>query len=348
MIAVDVSKFQKVPEQNLDVNALMVVKSLNQLERRQKMVANLKGEKIGRVQQRPIEDGLVANLHFQRDHVEIKNTYSFREPRHIVKKGDFFYLSEVGRILKLNLDMELVDEYRHDFFAFLHTLDIKENKILVVSSGYDSLFEIDMETKEVVWEWFAWENGFNPDADGNYLVRTAEKEREYRSQGLQTFFVDPKKYNEYGLITSKRSAHPNVALYSPHDDDSIIISIALNGEIYEINKRTNKITSKIILNKMTHGIHPYEGGWIVTNTTKGEFLYLDTNFNIIKNILFGNMDGKEMELGDIEWIQQVVPYNEFLFVLDANRNLFVVNMEDETYTNFELDPNWCLQDMLIM
>src|SRR5437870_4710206 len=176
----------------------LIVKSLDQVERRSRLIESKQRGRIGRIESREIETGLWVRLSLSHDGTINRNSSrvtEFREPRGLVDLGDGrFLISDVNRVMLVDSDARILREYTHPFFSFLHSISFDEDtqRFLVVSPGYDCLIEMDLQGN-VCWEWFAWEHGFNPTLDGIYLCRTSEHLRELQAEGKMVLLVDPSK-----------------------------------------------------------------------------------------------------------------------------------------------------------
>jgi len=342
------------------LEVLLIIKSQDQIERRERMIEQFKKGKIGRVQPRPISEGLLVKCRLpprQGTNVKAENFEQmsrFPEPRHIVPYSNGQYLlTEIGRVDLINEQGKILDSFTHPYFAFLHTvvLNQTQDRILVASPGYDSILELDINTKEETWSWFGWDHGFNPNEDGIYFTNTEEKAEVFQRQGHRAKYIDPREYNEQGLLTAARTTHPNAACYNPYNGEAtVIVSLGRKGKIIEIDRQTGEFRVLLdSLSPMPHGIAPYGEGWTVTNTTRGEFWILDGRFNLLRQIIFNRLPDKPPEVLPYEWLQQVIAVSKHLFVgLDANRGIIVCDTAARCYSVFHADPNWCMQDMLIL
>ena len=89
------------------------------------------------------------------------------------------------------LSANAIDTLDHEWFSYIHTVDfspLDPSKLLVSSSGFDSLFEFNIKSKEKTFEWFAWENGFDKGVDPDtgesvYLTRNSVLARQYEANG---------------------------------------------------------------------------------------------------------------------------------------------------------------------
>lgn len=333
----------------------LIVKSQDQIERRARLVASLQQGKIGRVEHREIATGLWVQCVLQKGTTLDKNscrTFEFREPRGLAPVGDGRYLlSDVNRVLLVDADANILKEYKHPFFAFLHSVsyDQASGKFLVVSSGYDCLIEMDLQGN-LCWEWYAWENGFNPTLEGVHLCRSAIEAERLRAEGKTATHIDPQKYMEYGLMTSQRSNHPNSGCYHPSNANLVLVTLGHSGEVIVIDKKNGSWKSVVSgLKAMPHGIQPYLNGWMVTNTLMGEFWLLDEDFNLTEKVITRNLPGKPRELGENEWLQATYPVGEGCFIaLDANRGLIHIDQGAKRYRVYSTDESWCIHHLMMV
>lgn len=334
-------------------NWLVVVKSQDQTNRRNRLLSGIKNGKYGRTESRPTSTGLLSHVTLAEGTVRLNWKSEFPEPRHIIQlNAENYALTDVNGVNIISKRGRVIRRIDDPLYAFLHSIDrnaFDRDKLLVCSSGYDAVVETDLITGKRSFLWSAWENGFNPDEEGNWLALTTDYYRRALSEGRRAIFVDPSKYGEQGINTKFRSAHPNVAVYNPYNNNnSIIISIGHGGSLYEVDLATSR--SRIIfdgLSQMPHGLMPYENGWVVTNTTKGEIWFLTADFNPINILSFDGFPGKIAELGAIEWLQNTKLVTSGIFLcLDANRGLVAFDIVNRKFNVFQPDLEWCLQDAI--
>jgi len=332
----------------------LIVKSQDQIERRQRLVEAKQRGRIGRIEHREVATGLWIRCTLEAGKVINRATSQvseFQEPRGLVEvRENLFLLSDVNRVMLLDRDANIIKEYTHPFFAFLHSISFNKEtqRFFVVSSGYDCLIEMDLEGK-VCWEWFAWEHGFNPTLDGVYLCRHNKQAEELKANGKNALFVDSAEYKSYGLMTSLRSNHPNSGCYHPANKHVVLVTLGHSGEVIEIDQRNG--TWKVVvsgLEAMPHGIQPYQNGWLVTNTLHGEFWILNQDFNVVKKVVTRNLPGKSKEMAEHEWLQAAYPVGDGCFIgLDANRGLIFINLLTWQYCIYPVDESWCVHHLVV-
>ncbi len=357
--SVPIHKFERSPDAGVEpTSGFLVVKSQDQLKRRKRLINQLDNGELGRVERRPVGEGLLVRFELpltgpRLDRETASWTKSFDECRHITQVEDNKYLlTEMGRVHLIDFGGMVQRTYDHPYFGFLHTVQRSEDgdRILIASSGYDAIIELELESGEETWSWFGWEHGFNPNEKGIYFARSEEEKECLQHDGHEVQFVDPEAYGRRGLITRDRTTIPNACRYDPRKKNTIIASIGKNGLIVRIDKRTGKYTVLYEdLDQMPHGIYPLEEGWGVTDTLKGQFLEFDRAFSPIRRYDFSQLGGKPEPLADREWLQQVIPVTSNKWIaLDANRGLMFVDLERERYEIQKVDENWCMQDLLLL
>ncbi len=351
MLLTDVSQFARNAEVVRPARLLLTVKSLDQVERRTRLIEAKERGRLGRIDARPVAAGLLVGIELHPGQVlNAANAFlvrEFREPRGLISLGGGELLvSEIDRVFRLDLQGRILQEYRHPFFAFLHSLDVNldTRRFLVVSSGYDCLLEMDLDSGEVRWEWYAWEHGFNPNHDGVYLARNREQQEAWRAQGITAQLIDPAEYGEHGLMTSQRANHPNSASYHPGQPDVILATLGHSGEVIEIDKDSGDWRVVIGgLQAMPHGIMPHRQGWLVTNTMAGECWLTDARFQVVDKLVTARLPGKPPAMAAHEWLQAVLPWTDPTFIgLDANRGLIVFDVERQLFQVLAADENWCI------
>jgi hypothetical protein len=350
---IDISKFKRVKNLLNNTDWIFVIKSQNQIERRKSMLESKAKGKYGTLGPREPGRGLVLRGRLKNGRVEMRWAQGFFEPRHIywseIKKA--WRVTTIDKLVYLDKDGRRVGQQQNRLFGSLHTAEGHGKRILVVSSGYDSVLEYRETDKLRTYFWNAWEHGFNPDPDGYWLTLSQNKFHEYQKEGKKAKLVEPFWLGIHGLLTSHRSAHPNMAVYDPYNRNSFIVSIAYTGILYRVSFKTGIPEPAFRkLHQMPHGLRAYNGGWIVTDTTVGELVRLNSKFHQVKRFSVAKLPGKPMSVGDAEWLQTSIPGPgkcSFLLV-DSNRGLLAISTCRRQYTLYSVDPNWSIQDAVYL
>ncbi|OAI49743.1 hypothetical protein AYO43_02855 [Nitrospira sp. SCGC AG-212-E16] len=332
----------------------LIVKSLDQVERRTRLIEAKGRGRLGRIEHRDVATGLWVRFSLSKSSRvtrESGRVTEYPEPRGLADIGDGrFLISDINRVLLVDSESNILRTFTHKYFAFLHSVlfDRAAGCFLVVSSGYDGLIEMDLQGK-VRWEWFTWEHGFNPTLDGAYLCRRDDTFRQWQTEGKNAVLIDPGKLGALGMMTSQRSNHPNSACYYPGDENRVLATLGHSGEVIEIDKLSGKWRTVISgLESMPHAILPYAGGWMVTNTLRGEFWLLNRDFEILSKVNICGLPGKPPEMAEHEWLQAVYPLGHDCFIgLDANRGLISIDLKSRRYRVFPVDESWCVHHLVM-
>lgn len=335
---------------------VIVVKSLDQKERRERLIRSAKRGTLGRIEPRPVAQGLAICTELLPD-VKVSASSNcwimeLEEPRGFAKlSDDMFAVSEIGQISIFDSNLRPVNTLKHDYFGFLHTINLSADreKMLVVSGGYDSIFEVDTKAGAIGWSWFGWDHGYNPrQQDGVFLTHDRQQAEEWQRQGKKVQLVDPRVYGKQGLVTAGRTTFPNSAYYNIYKDETTIVATLFHaGELIEIDKETGDASVRLSGINIPHSILPWESGWLVTSTREGCFLTLSPTFQVERRVSFTDMPGKPAEMEEEEWLQSVSPLSDGrqLLAADANRGLFVIDIENRKWNVFDIDENWCVQEV---
>jgi hypothetical protein len=344
----DIADYREDPSAFTACDVYLVVKSQDQLERRRRLIAAVERGRIGRLEERPVAEGLVVLTVLEPgrriDRDSCARVLSFREPRGLERLEDGTLLvAEIDRVVHIEPGGGELRDYHHPLFAFLHAIELAgdRRRLLVVSSGYDALIEIDLASGETLWEWIAWEHGFNPSEDGIYL---AERYRELVAQGLPARLLEPERLGAHGLMTSERTNHPNSACYDPRDPGKVLATLGHSGEVVEIDRRDGRWRRVIAgLASMPHGIEPCGNGWLVTDTMRGDCWFLSRGFELERKLGFARLPGKPSEVARNEWLQVVRRLSEETYLaIDANRGLILVDPGRRRYALVPVDETWCV------
>jgi len=347
----DIAGYREDPSAFAPIELYLVVKSQDQLERRHRLIAAVERGRIGRFEERPVAEGLVLSARLEPgrriDRRSCGSVLSFREPRGLVRLEDGTLLvAEIDRVVHVEPEGRELRAFRHPLFAFLHSIELAQDgrRLLVVSSGYDALIEVDLASGGALWEWIAWEHGFNPSEDGVYLARGLQRYRELVAKGLPARLIEPERLGAHGLMTSERTNHPNSACYHPRDSGKVLATLGHSGEVVEIDRRSGEWRRVVGgLGAMPHGIERDGAGWLVTDTLRGACWFLSPAFELERKLDFARLPGKPAELAGHEWLQVVRKIAaETYLAIDANRALILVDPRRRRYAVVPIDENWCV------
>ena len=150
---------------------VITVKTTLQLEKNDYQADLMKSPNrgvFGREAARPYVLGIVAAFSLAYDRfdwslVEAKWAFSSVEPYGVDASRNKLALATAKSVQLINMDTGEARLCHNPWLNQGHTVEFSADgkKLLVVSSGFDAVFEFDTESGEVLWEWFAWDHGFD-------------------------------------------------------------------------------------------------------------------------------------------------------------------------------------------
>jgi len=350
----DLSQFSTNHDFYPETRLLVTIKSfdLKAIRERYLKNRNKKSNRTGSVNRRETAIGGIAEVTLHQG--KLKNLQILTrlpEPRGIDSVRGLTAFSSENKVYLLSNDQ--IKTIENPWFSYIHTTDIQRsggNRLLVSSSGFDCIFEYDVEEKNKTFEWFAWENGFDhgmdPETGENlYLTRSGEKAKEYEKQSKRYIHIeDPENQT---LPTAKRAAFINSVVYDPTDANGIIATFFHEGAVYKIDRKTSQ--AKKLLDGLInpHGGMKLDDGRIMGTSTKGGEVVLQSA-QAQTRYDFSNIPGKPEFLSDFEWIQNSIYTKEGdILSIDSNRNCFVIFNPDSGYIDFiPYNENWAVQDLI--
>ncbi|NNF02677.1 MAG: hypothetical protein HKN22_08320, partial [Bacteroidia bacterium] len=208
------------------LDLLLTVKSFNLQEIRKRYLKSLenKGSKRGSVERRASAMGGIVLAKIENGRVTQEQTLKeLLEPRGIAIKNDVLALSSEKKVFLIS--NEDVRSFSNPWFSYIHTVNFNNagDRILVSSSGFDALFEYDIESLRSTYEWFAWEHGLNKGSDpesGNtiFLSRSMEDLKK------ENFKVIKDPLDET-LPTAMRAAFINSVEYDDQDNSKMLATL---------------------------------------------------------------------------------------------------------------------------
>lgn len=347
MSTIDLNTFDEDDQFFDTFNLVCTIKSFDLQAIRKRYIASKKNSKTGSVERRAVATGGIVDLSLSNGKITNSEVLiQMKEPRGIAGNENTFGIAAENELFILHNGAKYNIDY--PWFSYIHTLDFhpyKENIVLVSSSGLDCIFEFDFLKNEKVYEWFAWENGFNTafDKDQNQikLTRNEEKAAEYARNGIAYKLISNPK--EDVLPTAQRAAFINSVTYDQKRENHLLATFFHEGKVFSIDQETGQ--SKPIIDglKNPHGGRNFGQRYMATSTGDG-FVKID-NQEIYD---FRNLDHKPPEMAGLEWLQNSIPVGPDTFItIDSNRNQFVIcNTKAKKISRIDYDNNWAIQDFV--
>ena len=330
---------------------LVAVKSFNLLEIRKRYLSSQKRSKTGSVERR--EPALGGIVYLKIEHgkiVEEKIIAKLTEPRGIDFKNGLLALSSENQIFIFDLKKNEISVIEDNWLSYIHTVkfNTQNNKILVSSSGVDTIMEFDLQTKKKIWEWLAWEEGYNKGINPktkteHILTNSIMKARQLATSKTNFILItNPQKEN---LPTALRAAFINSAEY--YSDNEILITLFHDGAVKKINRKTKKLETIITGLNKPHGGMKFKNKLLVTDTANGKIIVKDGidehHFN------FRNLQGKDDNMKHLEWLQTSHFNDDNIITVDSNRmNFTFFNYRLRKKTQVAFNKSWAVQDFVIL
>lgn len=349
-MTIDLSTFKRDQSFYAPKSFLITVKSFEMQKIRERYLKSRKRKdgRVGSVERREVARGGLVYVEIEKGVISNYEILSFLpEPRGIDVANDMIAVSteNVVHIIKES-GVERIDD---PWFSYIHTVQFNHchaaDRLLVSSSGFDCIFEYDLNTFKRSWEWFAWENGFkkgfNPETGKEIILTRGKEEASFlRVTGKDHLYIsDPAKQT---LPTAMRAAFINSVTYDCRERDTLLATFFHEGAVYRINMNDGSSDRILQGMKSPHGGRNYGDIYMATSTAGGELLFSDG-----KKLSFSDLPGKPDELSELEWLQNSAPFNDCIITIDANRNSFILtDIENERYDIIHVDPNWAIQDIV--
>ena len=229
-------------------DVILTVKTTLQLEKNDRQAEHMNktsAEVFGRETARPYVLGIIAAFSLAHDRfnwslAESKWAFSIVEPYGVDAWGNKIALATANGVRLIDMDTSESIFCQDPWLNQAHTVEFSPDgkKLLVGSAGFDAVFEFDTASGEVVWEWFAWDHGFDRSKLGHYVVRSAARSGTLAAMGHEVLLVDDPVKHEFGIPTRQKPAHLNSACYG--SDGRILITLFHQGAGYVVDRSTGE------------------------------------------------------------------------------------------------------------
>jgi len=347
----DLQDFSDNPDLIGDLEIAFTVKSFDLQAIRKRYLASRKRSRTGSVERRaPAEGGIVraaiSNGKLQRQEILARVV----EARGIDLRNEWLALSSDNRIYLFSQGTPEPVVVENKWFSYIHTVkwSADDTRLLVASSGVDTIMELSAAGREVRWEWNAWEHGINTGRDPrtdqeHVLTRSPEEAERLEQQGNRVILVTEPQADP--LPTALRAAFINSAEYD--DQGDIIATFFHDGKVVKIDRGTAGRTTLLDGLTKPHGGMPFGEGYLVTDTAGGQVQYCGTDR--LEQYTFNQLPGKPDALGDLEWLQTSHYYGSVILTIDANRSALICfdpRRQEKTVVPF--NPDWAVQDFVVV
>lgn len=335
------------------LDLLLTIKSFDLQAIRKRYLSSRanKAGKAGSVERRKPSKGGVASIQIESGGIkdqtilaqlfEPRGIHSFKNKLAIAAENVVHVFDEDGEYFRIS----------DPWFSYIHTVQFSPHKpdtVLVSSSGFDLIQEYNYKTNELLFEWLAWEHGFNkaldPETNEEVIITRNPEEAALLIKEQRSCYLVSNPLKDH-LPTAKRAAFINSVSYHPFEPSILLATFFHEGKVYEIDKNTNKTFAVIEGLKNPHGGHKTNLGYMATSTASGEIIIESNGTKLILD--FSTLPGKPSELGEMEWIQNTLSNDHLLVAIDSNRTSFVViDFEQQLYDMIPYNHNWAVQDLI--
>jgi hypothetical protein len=344
------------PELARNEKVAATVKTTWQLHKNDRQEEQMKGpssDVFGREAARSYVYGFVVAFPLSHDRLnwtlaESEWAFSALEPYAVDAWGNKMALAGANYVWLIDMDTGKVRSCRDPWLSQSHTVQFSADgkRLLVVSSGFDTVLEFDTESGEVVWQWFAWEHGYDRSKLGHYVVRSPERSEALKAMGHEVVLVDDPRKFEFGVPTRLCPAHLNSARYDV--DGRILVSLFHQGAGIIIDKATGEVREAI-----SGLVNPHKfarrkrGGYCISDTRRGKLIFMDKQYRCTSEIALAGTPGIERSPLLSEFLQNATELKDALFAcIDIHRNsLWLVDVKRRRYRGIKFPVEWSMHDV---
>jgi hypothetical protein len=334
----------------------LTVKTTLQLEKNKHQAELMKRPNLGvfgRETARPYVLGIVATFSLAHDRLdwnlaEAKWAFSAIEPYGVAVSRNKMALAGPNYLQLIDIDSGKVRQLHDPWMSQAHTVEFSTDgrKLLVGSAGFDAIFEFDTTSGKIVWQWFAWDHGFDQSKLGHYVVRSVTKYKALAAAGHEVLLIeDPKKY-PFGIPTRQKPAHLNSAHYD--SDGRVLVTLFHQGAGYVIDRKTGK--SKEVISGLSN---PHKlsrrkrGGYFISDTKGGKLIFFDEKYRPDYEISLVGTPGVARSPDLSEFLQNTTELHVDLFAcVDIHRSsLWLIDVKRRRYRGIKFPPEWSVHDV---
>ncbi len=335
---------------------IFTIKTTLQLEKNHHQADLMKRQNLGvfgREAARPYVLGIVAAFSLAYDRfdwslAEAKWAFSTVEPYGVDASRNKMALATAQSVQLIDMNTGEARLCHNPWLNQGHTVEFSPDgkKLLVGSSGFDAVFEFDTESGEVVWQWFAWDHGFDRSKLGHYVVRSEARREALAAMGHEVLLVaDPEKY-PFGIPTRQKPAHLNSACYDSYG--GILVTLFHQGAGYVIDRNTGEAKEVISGLSNPHKLSRRNGGgYFISDTKRGKLIFLDEKYRPEYEVALTGTPGVARSQHLSEFLQNTTELREDLFAcIDIHRSsLWLIDVKRRRYRGIRFPVEWSVHDV---
>jgi hypothetical protein len=351
--------YHPCPNLGREEDLLIVVKHQGQYQANQRFLRFLRSGPSKVPPRRSLRAGMVFLVRAAADQISKQDVECApflllgKEPRAVSSKGSRLVIATADELVIFDWNSRQMIRCRNPKFADLHSVFFSDDgrRLLVAATGFDTILELDTTSGETLWCWSAWEHGWIAAPNGSVLVQNPAVARQLRRQGKQVILLDPQEFtlrhrhSLRGLPTRSRPCHLNGAVYS--HDNQILASLFHQGQLLSIDRSSGHSEVRYTGLANPHGLTPNVGrGYIVTDTHRGNFLFLSPKLELLQEVGVTGLPGVVSGMEDAgEWLQYVTQLKSDLYAAaDIRRSaIHLFKTKTRQYRTLKIPGSWGVQ-----
>jgi len=348
---IDINTFKDDNLLSENLKLIVTVKSFDLEAIRKRYLLSKKSSKniTGSVERREKAKGGIVYIEIDKGeiiHYEI--LLETLEPRGIDCIQDKLTFSSENKVFVIDNN----DNYKieNDWFSYIHTVKFSpfdSNNILISSSGLDCFFEYNYPNNKELFNWFAWENGFDEGYSKELekyikLTKDTVKAKFYKKNNIDYKLIENPLVDT--LPTAQRAAFINSVYYNPIEKNKWIATLFHKGKVIEISSEKQEVLFENLTSP--HGGKIInESTKMVTNTAQGKVELQENDKQFVFD--FQNLENNVMHPN--QWLQNSVMHNNKVLTIDSNRNSFVYfDYKNKLKSIIPFESNWAIQDLTVI
>jgi hypothetical protein len=345
-------------DQNLgrDIALFILVKGFRQLEQNERYTRILsEGGPIGRADAREYNQG-VAFLTFLADDsitdVQYKSSelaFFEIEPNWIDFYAERLVLTAGNELLLFDLNTRESVRVPSPWFGQLHSAVFSPDggRIIVTSTGFESIIELDVMTRMSLWHWCAWHHGLSQGVSGHTIHTKSLAGNAAGGPEVQVL-GEPVNLSRgtrpFGLPVRLQACHINQSIYDAEDIFAVLFH---QGAIIQIDRTSGSHAVRLSGLKYPHGLFRVGlNEYIISDTQSGRFCFLNDVLEITRIVTLDGLPGiRPDRQRATEWLQCTDRVGDTLFaVVDTHRSkIHLIDVDARTRRSIDVPPDWSVQ-----
>jgi UDP-glucose 4-epimerase len=352
---IDALEFEESADLGRDLSAFLIIKGFHQIEQNERYKRRLaEGGPLGRIDVRKYRKGSISLISLDTDAITDEHLpgagihFSGLEPHWIDFLGDWLIVTFCDEVVLHNSRSGEVRRLNNPWFGQIHSAVASSDlrRILVTSTGFDSIVECEFQTGHIIWRWSAWEHGFNLTSEGQH-IRLAGGEEGQASPRVAVngrLATLSSGGRQFGLPMRLQTCHINHARYAA---DDILAVFFHQGAVFRIDRRTGSHMKCLGGLKCPHGLFPTKDAeYLLSDTQVGRILFLDGELRPRRALSISNMPNVvPARRKATEWLQCTdLDEKGLLCAVDVHRSqIHLFDMASRRRRSIGVPGHWAMQ-----